>query len=83
MADLLESMHQPIKLTHLIYKTNLSYSQIRKYLDLLLAMELIQELSEPNRSFVITEKGRTFSHLISPHSNNMKAEVSISTKLIA
>ena len=67
IADLLNSMNQPIKLTHILYRTNLGYTQLRKYLDLLVSMELVQELSEPNRAFVITDKGRIFRQLVTPH----------------
>lgn len=83
IADLLESMHQPVKLTHLLYKTNLSYSQLRRYLDLLLELELIQEFPKPNRSFVITDKGRTFGYIVAPLSKNGRIELSVSNNWLA
>jgi predicted transcriptional regulator len=74
MVDLLNSMNQPIKLTHILYRTNLGYSQLRKYMDLLLNMGLVQERSEPNHSFVITDKGRIFVELITSHSESSNPE---------
>lgn len=77
ISDLLNSMNQPIKLTHILYRTNLGYSQLRKYMDLLVSMGLVQERSEPNRSFVITDKGRMFVELISPLSERSNPELSL------
>lgn len=77
IADLLNSMSQPIKLTHILYRTNLGYSQLRKYLDLLVSMELVQELSEPSRTFVITDKGRIFLQLVMPHLESSELKTSL------
>lgn len=65
MTELLINMLEPRRLTHILYKTNLSYSQLRKYLSNLLHMGLAEEFDQPFRTFRITEKGRTFIDLIS------------------
>ena len=64
MTDLMGNMHQPMRSTHLLYRTNLSYSQLKKYLSSLLNMGLIEEITKPHRAFGITEKGRTFLDLV-------------------
>lgn len=64
MCDLLGNMNQPTKLTHILYKTNLSHSQLKKHLEMLVRMGFVQEINKPIHSFVITEKGRTFVQLI-------------------
>lgn len=60
MMELLKNIDEPIKLTHVLYRTNLSYLRVRKYLDLLITMELAKEVVEEHRVFVITEKGKHF-----------------------
>ena len=69
MTDLMVNMHQPMRSTHLLYKTNLSYSQLKKYLSSLLNMGLIEEIAKPHRAFGITEKGRTFLDLVGTEVN--------------
>jgi len=64
MTDLMGNMLQPMRSTHLLYRTNLSYSQLKKYLSSLLNMGLIEELTKPHRAFGITDKGRTFLDLV-------------------
>jgi len=64
MTDLMGNMQQPMRSTHLLYRTNLSYSQLKKYLSSLLNMGLIEEITKPHRAFGITEKGRTFLDLV-------------------
>lgn len=78
MRDLLENMYQPVRLTHMLYKTNLSYAQMKKYLDSLIQMGLVEELREPFRSFRITEKGRLFAQILGtrPAEYGLTAKVS-------
>ena len=64
MTDLMVNMLEPTRPTHLLYRTNLSYSQLKKYLSSLLNMGLIEEITKPHRAFGITEKGRTFLDLV-------------------
>lgn len=64
MGDLLGNMNQPTKITHILYKTNLSHSQLKKHLEMLVGMGFVQEINKPIHSFVITERGRTFVQLI-------------------
>jgi predicted transcriptional regulator len=70
MKDLLGNMNQPVKLTHMLYRTNLSYAQMKKYLDNLIQMGLAEEIKDPFRSFKITEKGRMFMQIVAAHNIN-------------
>jgi predicted transcriptional regulator len=63
MTDLIANMLQPMRSTHLLYRTNLSYSQLKKYLSSLQKMGFIQESQKPPRVYMVTEKGRTFLDL--------------------
>lgn len=67
MTDLLETMSLPTRLTHILYRTNLSYPQLKKHLELLVGMGFVQEIKKPTHSFVVTEKGRMFVQLIAPY----------------
>ena len=67
MTDLLETMALPTRLTHILYRTNLSYPQLKKHLELLVSMGFVQEIKKPTHSFVVTEKGRMFVQLVAPY----------------
>jgi len=64
MADLLGIMQEPRRLTHILYKSNMSYVQLVKYLDNLIEMGLAEKRQSPYRSFTITSNGKLFMDLI-------------------
>ena len=64
LSDLLDSMHEPKRLTHILYASNLSYTQLCKYLKMLVEMGLAQKNSKPFHSFQITVDGKYFMTLI-------------------
>lgn len=60
ILDLLQKNKQ-VKITHLIYKANLSNNSIKPYIDDLLKNSLIEnEVVEGKRVFRITQKGNEF-----------------------
>jgi len=70
MGDLLDIIQEPRRVTHILYKSNMSYVQLLKYLDNLKDLGLAEERSRPFRSFMITENGKTFKNLISRNGNH-------------
>jgi len=70
MTDLLNIMQEPQKLTHILYKSNMSYVQLVKYLDDLMQMDLAERVLEPYRSFRITENGKLFMNLVKNNGNS-------------
>jgi len=70
MGDLLDIIQEPRRVTHILYKSNMSYVQLLKYLDNLKNLGLAEERKKPFRSFMITENGKTFMSLISRHGNH-------------
>jgi len=64
LSDLLENMYEPRRLTHLLYASNLSYTQLCKYLKMIIEMGLAQKQSKPFASFQITTDGKYFRTLI-------------------
>jgi len=64
MGDLLEIMQEPRRLTHILYRSNMSYVQLVKYLDNLIGMGLAQKIKEPHRAYTITTNGKLFMNLL-------------------
>ena len=65
LLELLEATNEPIKKTHLIYKLRINYYQLTRYLDLLLKLGMVQEVSSPFEGYAVTEKGRVMQKLFS------------------
>ena len=55
---ILEIAQQPTKKTHILYTAKVNFYQLTRYLDLLLATNMIEEISEPLDGYRITKKGR-------------------------
>jgi predicted transcriptional regulator len=55
----LEHQSQPIKITHLIYRTNLNASRLKQYLNSLKKEGLVKEFIGPQggKYYLITERG--------------------------
>ena len=50
-----------IKPTHLLYKSNLSHSKMKEYLDELIGKGMVDEIEEKGKKmFIITDKGNNF-----------------------
>ena len=62
--DMLSSIQNKggqIKPTHLLYKSNLSHSKMKEYLEELIQKGMVKEVYEKDKKmFVITDKGREF-----------------------
>ncbi len=70
MADLLDIIQEPRRLTHILYKSNMSYVQLVKYLQNLKAMGFAMENDKPFRSFKITDNGKLFMDLVTRNGNS-------------
>ena len=64
LSDLLQNMKEPRRITNLLYRSNLSYSQLTKYLKMIKLMGLAQERTEPFRSFIVTDDGKFFVEMV-------------------
>lgn len=63
LKDILEILQRSrqVKITHLIYKANLSNNSIKPYIEYLLNNRFVEETySDDKKFFVITSKGRDF-----------------------
>ncbi len=70
MADLLDIIQEPRRVTHILYKSNMSYVQLLKYLANLKDLGFAEELKEPFRCYKITENGKIFKGLVSRNGNS-------------
>lgn len=70
MSDLLQSMKEPRRLTHLLYATNLSYSQLVKYIKIVKQMGLAQEQKKPFQSYTLTTDGQLFMNMVKKREEN-------------
>ncbi|MCZ6583003.1 MAG: hypothetical protein O6761_07530 [Thaumarchaeota archaeon] len=64
MSDLLDIIQEPRRVTHILYKSNMSYVQLLKYLANLKELGFAEEMQEPFRCYKITENGKTFKSLV-------------------
>jgi len=64
MADMLDIIQQPQRLTHLLYRSNMSYGQLVKYLSSMKQRGMIEELTIPFRAYKITSRGKIFLQMI-------------------
>ena len=69
MEDLLHIMQEPRRLTHILYKSNMSYVQLVKYLDDLIGRDLVEKRLEPFKCYTITENGKLFMNLVNGKGN--------------
>jgi len=64
LSDLLGNMQEPKRITHLLYASNLSYSQLSKYLKIITEMGLAIEQRKPFHSYMVTEDGKFFIQMV-------------------
>lgn len=62
MLNILEIAREPIRKTHILYRTNINHHQLTKYLTLL---EELGMINNNNNKYIITDKGRMFLDLLS------------------
>lgn len=64
LSDLLDNMQEPRRLTQLLYRSNLSYSQLRKYLTMVIDMGLAKQEKKPHASYLVTDEGKLFIEMV-------------------
>ena len=74
ITDLLEIVKQPQRLTHILYKSNMSYGQLSKYLDELIQLGFLETKTKPFRAFIITAKGKQFGEMLSSRGETLDSE---------
>ncbi len=74
MLDILNISRTPIKRTHVLYKANINFYQLTRYLDLLTKVGMIQSVESPFKGYRITEKGLQFIKMFESASDGIKYE---------
>lgn len=80
MGDLLYIMQEPRRLTHILYKSNMSYVQLVKYLDDLIERGLVEKKVQPFKCYSITDNGKLFMNLVNGNGNGHGEEKNHSPK---
>ncbi len=65
LLTILRLARTPIKKTHLLYRANINFHQLTRYLHLLRSLGMIEEINEPYSGYRATEKGRQALSLFS------------------
>ncbi|MEM2923340.1 MAG: winged helix-turn-helix domain-containing protein [Candidatus Nitrosocaldus sp.] len=60
LLRIVEVTATPAKKTHILYKANLNFYQLNKYIDELVRLGFIKELDVPFKGYVATERGKQF-----------------------
>jgi predicted transcriptional regulator len=63
LLDMLKETKEPVKKTHILYRTRINYYQLSRYLNLLLKLNMVEEVTNPLEGFRITDKGGTMLSL--------------------
>ena len=63
LLGILDIANTPVKKTHILYRANINFYQLTRYLDLLLNLGMIEHINEPCKGFRTTEKGRQMLQL--------------------
>jgi predicted transcriptional regulator len=63
LLEILEIAKSPVKKTHILYKANINFHQLTRYLELLLSLEMLEETDQPYKGYRTTEKGRQMLNL--------------------
>jgi predicted transcriptional regulator len=63
LLGILDIASAPVKKTHILYRANINYYQLTRYLDLLLGLGMLEQINEPYKGYRITEKGRQMLQL--------------------
>ena len=58
MLKILDIANEPVKKTHILYSAGINFYQLSRYLNFLLRLGLLEELTEPYVGYRTTEKGR-------------------------
>lgn len=60
VQKMLDIAREPVKKTHLIYRANINFAQLVRYLNFLVSSGMLEYIEEPFRGYRTTEKGLRF-----------------------
>lgn len=82
MLNILNLARTPIKRTQILYRANINFYQLTRYLDLLIKVGMIEEKDSPTRNYRTTEKGLEFIKMFEPKAEIIEYEQETTTKLL-
>jgi predicted transcriptional regulator len=82
MLNILNLARAPIKRTQILYRANINFYQLTRYLDLLIKVGMIEEKDSPTRNYRTTEKGLEFIKMFEPKAEVIEYEQQTASKLL-
>lgn len=74
IIEILNNCMQPVKKTHLLYKAEINFKQLDRYLNLLMSLGLLKSIAEPFNGYEITPKGKQFLELFNGNNSTLSSE---------
>ena len=71
MISILQIAREPARKTHILYRANINYYQLMRYLKMLEGLGMIER--KRNSGYIITDKGRMFLSLFSNYEGKIPA----------
>jgi len=76
--EILSICSKPVYKTRILYRCNLSFSQLQKYLEYLFSHNLLTSFKEKQKDFYqVTDKGRTYIENYNALTNLLKENITI------
>ncbi len=82
MLNILNLARTPIKRTQILYRANINFYQLTRYLELLIKVGMIEEKDSPTRNYRTTEKGLEFIKMFEPKAEIIEYEQQTASKLL-
>jgi predicted transcriptional regulator len=70
LLEILEETRKPSKKTHLLYNARINHNQLSRYLQVLVDLKMVKQISEPFDGYMITDNGILLLQLIPWNSMN-------------
>ncbi|MEM0367715.1 MAG: winged helix-turn-helix domain-containing protein [Candidatus Nitrosocaldus sp.] len=72
LLRIVEVTMTPAKKTHILYKANLNFYQLNRYINELVSLGLVREVDVPFKGYITTEKGKQFLVMMK---NNIRSQL--------
>ena len=71
LLEILDETRKPTKKTHLLYNARINHNQLSRYLQILLDLKMVEQISEPFDGYLISENGELLLKLIPRKAMNL------------
>jgi predicted transcriptional regulator len=71
LLEILDETRKPTKKTHLLYNARINHNQLSRYLQILLDLKMVEQITEPFDGYMIAENGKLLLQLIPRNTVNL------------